>query len=89
VGVALGLLDLERGLDVGAREVLLPHERRDEVRVLLAWEGAEHRHERELVVEVTDGVVAGRLREAAGAGADLRDLLGAELDDARDGLLDA
>jgi hypothetical protein len=52
VGVALGLLDLEHGLDVGAREVLLAHERRDKVRVLLALQRAEHGHERKLVVEV-------------------------------------
>jgi hypothetical protein len=55
VSVALGLLDLERGLDVGARQVLLPHERRDKVSVLLARQRAEHSHERELVVEVDRG----------------------------------
>jgi hypothetical protein len=52
VGVALGLLDLQSGLDVGASEVLLATERRREVAVLLAQQRAEHCHERELVVEV-------------------------------------
>jgi hypothetical protein len=89
VRVALGLLDLERGLDVGAREVLLAHARQHEVCVLLARQRAEHGHERELVVEVADGIHAGGLGGAAGAGRALRDGRGAELDDTRDGLLDA
>jgi hypothetical protein len=90
MGVALGLLDLEHGLNVGAREVLLPHERRDEVSVLLVRQRAEHGHERKLVVEVADGIGAGDLGAAsAGASGDLRDLRGAELDDACNGLLDA
>jgi hypothetical protein len=89
VGDALGLLDLERGLNVGAREVLLPHERGHEVRVVLAWQRAKDGHERELVVKVANGVHTGGLSRVAGAGADLCDLLRVELNDARHGLLDA
>jgi hypothetical protein len=73
VGVALGLLNLERGLDVGAREILLPDERRREVAVLLARQRAEHRHERELVVEVVNPVVAGADGHLHGGGAELLD----------------
>jgi hypothetical protein len=73
VGVALGLLDLECGLDVAAREVLLTNERQCEVAVLLARQRAEHRHERELVVEVVEPVRACAGGEPHDSGAELLD----------------
>jgi hypothetical protein len=71
MGAALGLFDLECGLNSATCEVRRAHEQQDEIAVLVARESTKHGHERKLVVEVLDGVGHQCTRNSDSGGAQL------------------